>query len=395
MEQLGVLALRRVASKFGGIASAVGVAAWLALGCASSPSGSATPYVFGWPFVPAEQMQPRGGTTRGADVTLATAPSAAWQRLQAADLAPLDRDRAAILALAGDYRTSFDFLEVVLYQPGAQPARPYRSWGTEQITVLEQRTDFVSLQHTLVMFVVDDAGERRGPFVQKHWRQDWQYEPARQLAYLGHGRFGTRALAPDERRGAWSQTVYQVDDSPRFAATGRWRHDAQASVWDGASAWRPLPRRERSVRSDYQVLAGRNRLTVLPTGWVHEQDNEKLALDGSAVAASRARELGVNRYEQIVGFDFSASDAYWRATGDFWAGVRAAWAARIDPGEDFAVARTCEGEEGFVASFRFAGRLESGEALSIDAQRAEARRIVACLAGAAADATHGDRTERY
>lgn len=371
-----------------------------ALGCASHPPaadpGSAPrPYVFGWPFVPEQEMVPRGGTTRGAEVVLASAPGPAWQRLQAPELPARERDRAAILALAGDYRTSFDFLEVVLYEPGARPARPYRSWGTERIDVLAERPDFVSLQHTLVQFVVDESGVRQGPFVQKHWRQDWQYEPERRLAYLGEGRFGLRPVPPDERRGAWSQTVYQVDDSPRFASTGRWHHGAQASVWDGDAAWRPLPRRERSVRSDYQVLAGRNRLTVLPTGWVHQQENEKLVLDGAQPVSSRARELGLDRYERIEGFDFSASDAYWRASGDFWAEVRAAWSERIGAGEDFALARQCHGEEGFVPSFRYAARLEAGEAPTREAQRAEARRIVACLAGERTSAAPEDAPQPY
>ena len=85
---------------------------------------------------------------------------------------------------------------------------------------------------------------------------------------LDYDQFETRAVPRAERRGAWSQTVYQVDDSPRYGSLGRWVHSDEASIWEGGDAWRPLPRREHSVRSDYQVLAGRNRHTILPTGWV-------------------------------------------------------------------------------------------------------------------------------
>jgi hypothetical protein len=370
-------------------------AALLALGCASraaetpdpyaaraSGDGAAPrPYVFGWPFVDTSKLEPRGGTTRGTDVTLALAPSQAWQRLQAPDLSPQQRDHAAILALAGDYRSSFDFLEVVLYRPGEEPARPYRSWGTERIVVLEDRPAFVSLQQILVMFVEDDDGNVEGPFVQKHWRQDWRYEPRDRLDYLGGGRFGRRAVPADARRGAWSQTVYQVDDSPRYAAVGRWSHDAQHSVWQSDVSWRPLPRRESSVRDDYDVMAGSHRLTVLPAGWVHEQENEKLVLSEGEAPHSLARELGLDRYERIQDFDFSAADAYWQATAPFWAQVRTAWAERVASGEEFRVAKTCDGEPGFAASFRFADRIERGEVSPDDeaALRAEARRIVACL----------------
>ncbi|MGH0033081.1 MAG: DUF6607 family protein [Myxococcota bacterium] len=334
-------------------------------------------YVFGWPFADTAEMAPRGGTTRGPEVTLALEPGAAWRRLQAPGLTARERDRAAILALAGEYRTSFDFLETVLYEPGRQPAAPYRSWATERVDVLEERPDFVSLQHTLVMFVEDESGETRGPFVQKHWRQDWSFEPERALAFLGDGRFALQELSEEQRSGAWSQSVWQVDDSPRYASTGRWQHDAWRSVWTGDAAWRPLPRRESSVRSDYQVLAGSHRITLLPTGWVHEQDNEKLVFEEGAVTGSRGREAGLDRYERIEGFDFTAADAYWTATAPFWSAVRTAWSERLAAGE-LTLSRTCDDAPGFQSSFAFAARLEQ-EAVPADETRAEAQRIVDCL----------------
>ena len=355
------------------------VVAALALGCAPAPRAAGpAPYVFSWPFLDAP-LEPRGGTTRGEEVTLATQPPDAWRRLQTPDLDAAERDRAAILALAGDYRASFDFLETVLFEPGAAPARPYRSWGTERIRVLEARDDFVSLQHILAMVVVDDEGRSHGPFVQKHWRQDWQYEPARLLAYAGDGRFALRPVPDAEQRGAWSQTVYQVDDSPRYGSVGRWTHDAEASTWTSGEAWRPLPRRESSVRDDYDVLAGRHRLTVLPLGWVHEQDNAKLVTAGEG-ARPLAREIGVDRYERIVDFDFSAADAYWEATAPFWEHVRRGWQRRLATGDTVRLAAECEGEPAFAPFFRAAGRLEEGEALSSEAQREEAERLLDCVA---------------
>ena len=350
----------------------------IALGCAG-PSSAPDRYVFGWPFLDAP-MEPRGGTTQGAEVTLATEPSEAWRRLQAPGLAGRERDRAAILAMAGDYRASFDFLETVLFEPGADPARPYRSWGTERIYVLEDREELVSLQHIMVMFVIDDEGRRQGPFVQKHWRQDWRYQPESVLTFAGDGAFETRPVPEAERRGAWSQTVYQVDDSPRYGSLGRWVHHGEASVWAGEEAWRPLPRREHSVREDYDVLAGRNRHTVLPTGWVHEQDNAKLVLaDGDP--RRLAREIGLNRYERLRDFDFSASDAYWQATAPFWAEVRRGWARRAEDGP-FGVRDRCGGEPAFVPFFRYAARLEAGESPPADEQRAEVERILDCLVSA-------------
>lgn len=346
------------------------------LGCSTATTAPA-PYVFAWPFVEVP-MGPRGGTTRGAEVTLAIGPSEAWQRLQAPGLQGRARDRAAILAMAGDYRASFDFLETILFEPGDTPARPYRSWGTERVYVIEDRGDFISLQHIMVMYAIDEQGRRQGPFVQKHWRQDWQYEPRRVLVFAGDEQFETRAVAREERRGAWSQTVYQVDDAPRYGSLGRWVHSADASIWEGGEAWRPLPRREHTVRSDYQVLAGRNRHTILPSGWVHEQDNLKLVLAGGETRRL-AREIGVDRYERLHNFDFAGADAYWMATASFWALVRHGWAQRAAQHPRFRVRTSCNGEDAFVPFFRTAGRLEAGEAISPDAQRAEIERILDCV----------------
>jgi hypothetical protein len=228
------------------------------------------------------------------------------------------------------------------------------------------------------MLVVDEQGRTQGPFVQKHWRQDWRYEPHDVLAYAGNDRFETRSVAREQRRGAWSQTVYQVDDAPRYGSVGRWVHTPEASIWEGGDAWRPLPRREHSVRSDYQVLAGRNRHTILPTGWVHEQDNLKLVLaDGGT--RKLAREIGVDRYDRIRDFDFSAADAYWTATGGFWALVREGWAKRAARSARMRVGTQCGGEEAFVPFFRMAERLETGEAVSAEQQRAEIDRGLDCV----------------
>ncbi|MGH8727714.1 MAG: DUF6607 family protein, partial [Burkholderiales bacterium] len=143
-------------------------------------------YTFGWQFIEDSAMAPRGGTTKGPPVTLVTEPTEAFKRLQDDDISKFERDRRAILAMAGGYRTSFDFLEVAGFTKDFKPARPYQSWATEKVYVLEDGSDFISLQHLLVMSIVDKDGKVQGPFVTKHWRQDWQYEPDYQFVYRGN-----------------------------------------------------------------------------------------------------------------------------------------------------------------------------------------------------------------
>jgi len=357
------------------VARAVALSA--ALSCAA-PIASAQPvtheqhqFTFSWPFLGGDEMAPRGGTSRGAPVTLTQRPSAQWTALQAGGISSVERDRRAILAMAGDYRASFDFIETVGFAAGFQPARPYQSWGTERIYVIEDSPARVVLQHVMAMFVTDEQGEVHGPFVQKHWRQQWDYEPQRLHVYAGGGRWET--LVPHEREGMWAQTVFQVDDSPRYAAVGRWEHNGSYSAWRSSETMRPLPRRESSVRSDYSVLLGTNRHTILRNGWVQEEENLKTVLGGDSQKRPSmpylSRELGVNRYELIDDFDFSGADAYWQATAAFWADVRRGWQRVFDEREEFVLSEEIDGVALWQVMFEYAGGLEAGAEYNAEAGR--------------------------
>ena len=325
------------------------------------------PYVFGWTNHTREDIQLRGGTTKGPPVRLATEPSSHWTALQAEGLNDVERDRRAILALQGDYRVSFDFLEVEVYDTGAPFATPYRSWATERVMVLEESKKRISLQHILVMFIEMDDGTVEGPMLIKHWRQDWEYEPKAALEFVGYRHWETRTLSDEERAGTWQQTVYQVDDSPRYAMRGTWTHNRSFSAWNSNDAWRPLPRREHTVRSDYHTMTGTNRLTVLPTGWVHSQDNTKTVLSGIGTIDDAkpavARELGVNRYERIVGFDFGEAERYWAATSGYWKRVRKAWAKHLDQADRVRVDTECDGKPVYALLFDVANEIDSETSL--------------------------------
>jgi hypothetical protein len=341
---------------------------FLALAFASHPAAAQTgprQYTFSWQFAEDDGLKPRGGTSRGAPLKLAKEPSAAWRSLQEPGLSELERDRRAILAMAGGYRTSFDFLETVGFTPGFTPSRPYQSWGTEYIYVVEDTGTFIRLQHLMVMFVTDRDGKVQGPFVQKHWRQDWRYEDTDLHVFIGRNRWVHQERTAEEVRGKWTQAVFQVDDSPRYEALGEWEHYGTYSSWTSERTARPLPRRETTVRDDYQILEGVNRHTLTPTGWVQEEENLKLVLDERGQPAIDApylaRELGVARYEHVVDFDFSAGDRYWQRSGVFWRDVRDAWANVYAERHTFEYLEEVDGQEMFVPLFEYAGRLDDGE----------------------------------
>ncbi|MEE2628130.1 MAG: DUF6607 family protein [Candidatus Latescibacterota bacterium] len=365
-----------------------------AVGCSNRSLGSAvsqkttnetvapvSEYVFGWLDYPISSKPVRGGMTKGVSVVLDTMPSANWTSLQKSHETRLEHDQAAIRALSGNYRVSFDFLETLVFPPNHGPAQPYRSWATEKVYLVEERAGYVELQHILVMFFKDETDEIQGPMVMKHWRQKWEYEPENIFSYVGNRIWEKKDLTSSEKNGKWVQTVYQVDDTPRYALVGEWKHFSSHSEWSSNYGYRPLPRRERSVRSDYNVLDGKNRITVMPNGWVHEQDNLKRVVSDTDPTVSSdvfvARELGLNRYETITDFDFSAGDDYWNKTSDFWSMVREQIENQVESKKRINVATSCGEQISFMMFFEYASAYSEGE--SIEQSRDKVKTAIDCL----------------
>jgi hypothetical protein len=300
---------------------------------ATSPA-VASRYTFSWPVGPGAPA-PRGGTTRGVPVEPARVPSAEWQALQQPGLAAAERDRRAILAMAGSYRVNFDFLEVVSFVGAGDRPRPYQSWGTEKVYVDRDESGYISLVHILDMRILGEDGKPGASMVTKHWRQDWIFEPTFVVEYAGGNSWVKRTLSPAERRGQWVQQVYQVDEAPRYGSMGRWEHNGAFSAWISGETARPLPRREWSVRKDYELLRGTNRHTITASGWIQEENNLKEAARVGATPFV-AREYGVARYERLQNADFPAADRYYSTTREFWGVVMAQWqgywqrSARLD-----------------------------------------------------------------
>jgi hypothetical protein len=214
-------------------------------------------------------------------------------------------------------------------------------------------------------------GRASEPMVVRHWRQEWRHEADSLLAYEGAN---TWARRPVKRPGAWTQSVLQVDDSPRYAAAGRWEHAGGVSTWISEETWRPLPRREFSVRKDYDVLVGTNRHTITPTGWVQEENNVKVL---SATQRQLAREYGVARYERIRDYDFGEGETYFRRTEPFWAVVRAAWRELEQGRGRFTLRAQPDQGQLFLPFFEYAQKLADGAPFDREEARAFIRRTLA------------------
>jgi len=273
--------------------------------------------------------------------------------------AAFDCDRKSILAMAGEFRVRFAFDETVALAPGYAPHAAQRSGGTELVEVLADDGEHISLQHILVL--------GKDHTVVKHWRQDWQYQPKQILRFRGLGRFETQTVAAADAQGAWSQTVYEVDDAPRYAGIGRWTHAHGEDAWESDRTLRPLPRREYTKRSDYQALDVVNRRTLTPAGWVHEQDNTKLVFDADGKVHAIAREQGLNSYTRIADYDFGAGRDYWKKTSAYWSAVRSAWLRFENTHTSFTTSPEPNGEPRIDEFFKLAERAEKGEAVDASA----------------------------
>jgi hypothetical protein len=271
------------------------------------------------------------------------------------------RDRESILAMRGEHQVDFEFDETVLLQPGYERAPAERSAGDEVVVVVEDssangRPAKIVLQHLLV--------DAKSGHVTKHWRQDWTYEAPSRFEYTGALTWTVRALAPGQTRGAWTQCVYEVDDAPRYCGTGRWDYRDGAATWTSDTTLRPLPRREYTRRSDYNVLEVVNRHTIVPGGWTHEQFNTKVLRkpDGSRVAI--AREFGFDDYRDTDEVDFRPAYDYWKATGAYWARVRTRWDRFLSKPPGVHLKTKIDGMALIMPLFAQADAVEAGKTVS-------------------------------
>lgn len=248
-----------------------------------------------------------------ASPALAHPPVAAEQAA-----ASFEQDRADILAMAGNFKVRFDMQESTRWDAGYTPLEKKTSGGHEVVRVIEDSGRKIVLQH---MLVIEHEGKTH---IIKHWRQDWEYEPARVLVYVDRHQWKLEDVPERMRTGRWSQTVWQVDDSPRYGGWGQFESQAGVRRWRSNWSWRPLARRDAVRNPVYDRYFSINRHQISPDGWIHWQDNSKMGLkDGKIVPV--VQEYVLNSYTKFDGYNVKAADDYWAATKDYWAAIRAAW----------------------------------------------------------------------
>lgn len=268
----------------------------------------------------------RNNLLRMSLITLCLVLSPAFsQQLGGVDFVVPEKDRKAILSMAGEFQVSFSFEETMALSSKYEISPIYTETAAELVEVIEDRGDYISLQHILV---VNDGFE---DIVVKHWRQDWTFQDQEILEYAGGNSWELRRVPLEKVKGAWTQAVYQVTDMPRYESIGRWVHTGTFSSWTSADTWRPLPRREKKKHKEYDVLVTQNTHTVTPQGWMHSQRSRKLVLDEEGKPEEViALERGLNMYmhtnaDYPIDVDLQIARDYWERTSHYWASVRKGW----------------------------------------------------------------------
>ena len=227
----------------------------------------------------------------------------------------LEQDRAAIKALAGHYKVTFNYAETFATDTAYKFYPRYKSWGYEMAVIAEDSPKKIVIQHLLV---IDDST------VIKHWSEDWVYEGTEMLAYDKDNAWKLTHLKADESKGRWIQKIGQVDDSPRYESIGTWVHVDGRHQWQSESD-SPLPRREYTKRSDYNVLRRGNRIYLTPQGWMFEQDNKKISRTAAGDKLI-AEEKGYEEFTKADEAKFKYAQGWWKAQQAYWADVRNVWA---------------------------------------------------------------------
>ncbi len=244
------------------------------------------------------------------------------------------KDKINVDKLCGCFEVEFKYAETF------SPDKNYKyhdreeiSGGTELTFPIEVSDRRVVMQHLLV---ITDS------MIVKHWREEWTYENPVIWRYKGDKVWVKETLKPEQVKGKWTQTVWEVSDEPRYQGISQW------VTVDGKTFWQnttdaPLPRREYSVRNDYNVLKRTNRLVLNDDGYTHEQDNQKI-IRSNGVDKLLVEEKGINSYKRLDDSECAAAKVYWEKNKAYWSKVRKTWEDYIQSHQTIALRTQVEGK---------------------------------------------------
>ena len=235
-------------------------------------------------------------------------------------------DIKAIKSMCGCYEVEFNFAETFQYSKDENyvPSKTKYDYGLEWVELVADEPNKLVLQHLLI---VSDS------MIVKHWRQDWEFENTSFYQFFKDKTWKYETLAKNDVKGQWTQRVYQVDDSPRYEGTATWVHVDGRHFWENTTD-APLPRREHTKRSDYNVLTRTNVHEITKDGWIHDQDNVKIVRNENGKDVILAKEKGTDYYKKVADSKCIAAQKYWKENAEMWKNVRSKWQTIFDRKKD-------------------------------------------------------------
>ena len=229
------------------------------------------------------------------------------------------QDKENIGKLCGCFEVSFKYAETFSPDPDYKFHEREEIGGTAELALPIEVTDKkIVIQHLLIV---------NPKMIVKHWREEWTYENPVIWKYTGNKTWVKETLPAEAVKGKWTQTVWEVADEPRYQGFSQFVNLDGKIVWQSTTD-APLPRREYSVRSDYNILKRTNRMNITDSGYFHEQDNQKI-VRANGTDKLLVEEKGWNTYKRIDEKECAAAKAYWAINKDYWGRVRKVWADYI------------------------------------------------------------------
>ena len=230
------------------------------------------------------------------------------------------QDKKAIKEMCGCFEVTFNFAETFQYSKDSlyKPSQSKRDKALEWAQLIEDGKNKISIQHLLQVGNVDN------PYIVKHWRQDWIYQNTDFYMYDRDNSWRYESKSKSEVKGQWTQKVYQVDDSPRYEGSSTWVHVDGKSFWENTTN-APLPRREYTKRSDYNITVRGNRHEITKNGWVHDQNNDKVIREEGKRDIVLAKEKGYNTYVKVDDSKCLGAANWWKEHQNKWTLVRNKW----------------------------------------------------------------------
>ena len=263
-----------------------------------------------------------------------------------------NKDIESIKSMCGCFKIDFNFSETFVFSKDEnyQKSKTYKSGGLEWGQLIVDDKNKISIQHLLIV------GSKQFPTIVKHWRQDWIYQNTNLYVYDKNDKWSFKSLEKNDVKGQWTQKVFQVDDSPRYEGSASWVHVDGKSYWENTTP-APLPRREFSKRSDYNVTLRGNRHEIIDDGWIHDQDNKKIQKDDAGNESVLAHEKGFSTYTKVPDAECKAAVDWWMKNSNKWKMVRDKWDLIYSNNKDLALKSVVDDKK--LYSYLFSPKTDS------------------------------------